>query len=116
MKKVLLLVCFCLTLNYISAQNEMWIYKSNGTVVKYNTSEIDSIKFMPSQEPEDNVINISANCLIGNYYGESLVPGLGHYWIILTEDGFGIPPLSSGRADHGRRPYAACRHWPPSML
>lgn len=88
MKKILILACFCLTLNYISAQNEMWIYKSNGTVVKYNTSEIDSIKFMPSQEPEDNIINISANCLIGNYYGESLVAGLGHYWIILTEDGF----------------------------
>lgn len=34
------------------------------------------------------VVNITANLLIGNYYGERLVGGLGHYWIIMTDGGF----------------------------
>lgn len=32
--------------------------------------------------------DIAANQLVGNYYGENLQPGVGHYWIILTKDGF----------------------------
>ena len=32
--------------------------------------------------------DIVANQLVGNYYGENLAEGLGHYWIILTKDGF----------------------------
>lgn len=87
MKKILLFVSLCLIINLCEAQNEMWIYKSNGSVVKYNTSEIDSVKFMPVQEPSENVINIAANQLIGNYYGERLVSGLGHYWIIISDNG-----------------------------
>lgn len=88
MKKLLLFISLILTMNNIIAQNEMWIYKSDGNIIKYNTTEIDSIKFMPPQEPNDNVINIEANQLIGNYYGERLVGGLGHYWIILSDGGF----------------------------
>lgn len=87
MKKLSLLLTLCLMMNFVSAQNEMWIYKSNGTIEKYNTSEIDSIRFMPVQKPE-NIIDISANQLIGKYYGERLVSGLGHYWIILSDNGF----------------------------
>ena len=33
------------------------------------------------------VVNITANQLIGNYYGDTLVGGLGHYWIILSDGG-----------------------------
>jgi hypothetical protein len=33
-------------------------------------------------------VYVVANQLVGNYYGERLVDGLGHYWIILTKDGF----------------------------
>lgn len=34
------------------------------------------------------VINVAANQLVGNYYGEKFGVGVGHYWIILTKDGF----------------------------
>lgn len=32
--------------------------------------------------------DIAANQLVGTYYGDNLASGLGHYWIILTKDGF----------------------------
>lgn len=33
-------------------------------------------------------VSIAANQLVGNYYGDNLAAGVGHYWIILTKDGF----------------------------
>jgi hypothetical protein len=33
-------------------------------------------------------IEIVANQLVGNYYGDNIAEGLGHYWVILTKDGF----------------------------
>jgi hypothetical protein len=33
-------------------------------------------------------VTIEANQLVGNYYGDNLASGVGHYWIILTKDGF----------------------------
>ena len=39
------------------------------------------------EEGEYDVVEIKANQLIGNYYGERLQAGLGHYWIILSENG-----------------------------
>ena len=39
------------------------------------------------EKPAERV-DIVANQLVGNYYGENLEPGVGHYWIILTKDGF----------------------------
>lgn len=33
-------------------------------------------------------VDIVANQLVGNYYGDNLKEGVGHYWIILTKDGF----------------------------
>lgn len=32
--------------------------------------------------------DIVANQLVGNFYGDNLATGVGHYWIILTKDGF----------------------------
>lgn len=37
--------------------------------------------------PQEHV-EIVANQLVGNYYGDNLQEGVGHYWIILTKDGF----------------------------
>lgn len=34
------------------------------------------------------VVNIAANQLVGKYYGDNIKEGVGHYWIILTKDGF----------------------------
>ena len=73
------------------------------SVNKNNTSEVreanlivsyDSacftVKFVQAaaEQPEITVVNVAANQLVGNYYGEQLAPGVGHYWIILTKDGF----------------------------
>ncbi len=33
-------------------------------------------------------VTIAANQLVGNYYGDNLASGVGHYWIILSKDGF----------------------------
>lgn len=38
--------------------------------------------------PALEVVNIAANQLVGNYYGEDVAKGVGHYWIILSKDGF----------------------------
>lgn len=37
--------------------------------------------------PEDTTINIEADTFIGKYYGDDIVNGLGHYWIILSDGG-----------------------------
>ena len=41
-----------------------------------------------AEAPEVQIVNVAANQLVGNYYGEQLASGVGHYWIILTKDGF----------------------------
>ena len=41
-----------------------------------------------AQMPEVEKVNIAANQLVGNYYGDRLADGVGHYWIILSKDGF----------------------------
>lgn len=39
-------------------------------------------------EPEEEWLEIAATQLVGLYYGDHLVDGLGHYWLIISEDGF----------------------------
>lgn len=41
-----------------------------------------------SAAPAIEVVTIEANQLVGNYYGDDVADGVGHYWIILTKDGF----------------------------
>ena len=41
-----------------------------------------------AEMPEVEKVNIAANQLVGNYYGDRLADGVGHYWIIITKDGF----------------------------
>lgn len=43
--------------------------------------------YAPVEQPVERV-DIVANQLVGNFYGDNLAEGLGHYWIILTKDGF----------------------------
>lgn len=38
--------------------------------------------------PHNEVVNVTANQLVGNYYGDNLREGVGHYWIILSKNGF----------------------------
>ena len=53
--------------------------------------------------PGNDVINITATQLIGTYYGDELVEGLGHYWIILSDggivDGVAMPNTDYFRLD-----------------
>ena len=79
MKKLLFLIALCLMLVHLSAQNEMLIHKTDGSVIKYNTAEIDSIKFFTIEEPQgpvspdyvsidwNNASIISSNDSIGDY-------------------------------------------------
>ena len=41
-----------------------------------------------AEVPGVTVVEVKANQLVGNYYGEDVCPGVGHYWVILTKDGF----------------------------
>ena len=41
-----------------------------------------------AEAPQLEVVNVAANQLVGNYYAEDLAPGVGHYWIIITKNGF----------------------------
>lgn len=47
MKKLFLITVLCLIANCINSQNSLWIYNADGTILTYNTSEIDSITFSP---------------------------------------------------------------------
>lgn len=69
MKKFLLFLSLCMITNIISAQNEMWIYKSDGSIIKYNTTEIDSVTFVPIEEPnpDDNQNNNAISNLTSDY-------------------------------------------------
>ena len=72
MKKLFFFISMIILMaNYASAQNEMWVYKTDGSIVRYNTAEIDSIKFIPLGEyvvPEiatnevENITFTSAVC------------------------------------------------------
>lgn len=48
------------------------------------------VKFVQeaSDVPGVEVINVEANQLVGNYYADRLADGVGHYWIILSKNGF----------------------------
>lgn len=67
MKKLLLFLSLCLIINHAAAQNEMWIYQSDGSIARYNTTEIDSIRFMPAQNPDDNQSSNVISTLTSDY-------------------------------------------------
>ena len=68
------------------AANEEYVEREASIRVSYeNEAYVITVK----QDGLDyEVVNIAANQLVGNYYGDNLKEGVGHYWIILTENGF----------------------------
>ena len=72
------------------SENDTDAIREGAVVVKYGelsftvTVEQD---FAAADQPLERV-DIVANQLVGNYYGDNLAQGLGHYWIIMTRDGF----------------------------
>lgn len=48
MRKLSLIIFFGLMMNFVNAQNAMWIYNSDGTITTYKISEIDSLNFTPN--------------------------------------------------------------------
>lgn len=65
--------------------------QANVTISYRNLSE----SVLVVQEAMEH-IEVAANQLIGNYYGERLQPGLGHYWIIMSKDGIVDGELVNG--------------------
>lgn len=55
----------------------------------------DSVSVLFVQAPKESS-DVVANQLIGNYYGERLSPGLGHYWIIMSDNGIVDGELAAG--------------------
>lgn len=68
------------------AANEEYVEREASIRVSY---ESEAYIITVKQDGLDyEVVNIAANQLVGNYYGDNLNDGVGHYWIILTENGF----------------------------
>lgn len=58
-------------------------------IITYGSSSASvKVTQAASDVPAIEVVTIEANQLVGNYYGEKFATGVGHYWIILTKDGF----------------------------
>ena len=49
MKRILLILLFIISVNEINAQKKLCIYNSDGSIITYNTTDIDSIKFSPDE-------------------------------------------------------------------
>ena len=62
--------------------------EANLIITYGSSSAIVKIQQAAAEKSESVVVNVAANQLVGNYYGEQLADGVGHYWIILTKDGF----------------------------
>ena len=67
MKKLFLILALVLGINYVNAQNEMWIYNSDGTIKTCKISEIDSINFTSNmldmllyKNGENNALTVAA--------------------------------------------------------
>ena len=71
------------------SENTVAQSREANVIITYGSSSA-SVKLTQAaaEAPELKVVNIAANQLVGNYYGERLADGVGHYWIILTKDGF----------------------------
>lgn len=87
MKKFLLFLSLCMATYIVNAQNEMWIYKSDGSIMKYNTAEIDSVKFVPAneQEPDDQpngnaISNLTSDYEIDLSNCTGYISCYGDYW------------------------------------
>lgn len=80
------------TVKVVVAANKTDAERQGTVTIEYKDESV-SVLFV--QEPMDSVV-VVANQLIGNYYGERLCPGLGHYWIIMSDGG-----IVDGEATNG---------------
>lgn len=80
------------TVKVIVAANKTDAERQGTVTIEYKDESV-SVLFV--QEPMDSVV-VVANQLIGNYYGERLCPGLGYYWIIMSDGG-----IVDGEATNG---------------
>ena len=71
------------TVKVVVAANKTDAERQGTVTIEYKDESV-SVLFV--QEPMDSVV-VVANQLIGNYYGERLCPGLGYYWIIMSDGG-----------------------------
>lgn len=55
MKKSLFLIVLCLMVVHVNAQNEMLIHKTDGSIIRHNTAEIDSIKFVTIEDGDEMI-------------------------------------------------------------
>ena len=70
--------------------NTSYMERTASVRVTYaDKSAIVRVNQAAAEGGEDNyeVVNVTANQLIGNYYGERMGAGLGHYWIIISDGG-----------------------------
>lgn len=80
------------TVKVVVAANKTDAERQGTVTIEYKDESV-SVLFV--QEPMDSVV-VVANQLIGNYYGERLCPGLGYYWIIMSDGG-----IVDGEATNG---------------
>lgn len=70
-------------------ENETESPREAEIVVSYGSASFSvTVKQAAKEVVRREVVNIAANQLVGNYYAEDLAPGVGHYWIIITKNGF----------------------------
>ena len=72
------------------SENSTEAVREGAVIVSYGALSFTVLveqDFAVVEKPVERV-DIVANQLVGNYYGDNLEPGVGHYWIILTKDGF----------------------------
>ena len=80
------------TVKVVVAANKTDAERQGTVTIEYKDESV-SVLFV--QEPMDSVVVVT-NQLIGNYYGERLCPGLGYYWIIMSDGG-----IVDGEATNG---------------
>ena len=72
------------------SENTTDAIREGAVIVSYESLSFTVLVQQDFVEVDKPVVtrNIVANQLVGNYYGDNLNEGVGHYWIILTKDGF----------------------------
>lgn len=73
------------------SENATEAVREGAVVVSYGTQSFTVVVEQDYDSGDHNAmerVTVAANQLVGNYYGDNLAPGVGHYWIILSKDGF----------------------------
>ena len=73
------------------SENATEAVREGAVVVSYGTQSFTVVVEQDYDSGDHNTmerVTVAANQLVGNYYGDNLAPGVGHYWIILSKDGF----------------------------